>query len=62
MDGLEFDDLIKRLKRHSEWKYPDRPWTLNFHDQVRFMWTGKEEQLKEKVLSLEDDMRNAGVI
>jgi len=37
-----FDSLIDRLKIHSEWKYPNRPWSEETRVNIAFAWIGKE--------------------
>ena len=54
-----FYSLIDRLKKHSEWKYPERKWTFLFYYECAFQWKGKEKELEERVLKLEDEMRVA---
>jgi len=54
--------LIDRLQKHSEWKYPERKWDNDFYYYCAFEWKGKEKELEERVLKLEDDMRSAGVL
>ena len=58
----DYYSLIDRLKRHSEWKYPDRLWNLAFYNEVSFMWKDKKEALEERVLKLEDDMKSEGAL
>ena len=58
----DYYSLIDRLKRHSEWKYPNRPWNLTFYNEVAFIWKDKKESLEERVLKLEEDMRLSGVL
>lgn len=50
--------LIDRLKKHSELKYPDRLWNNNFYHECAFQWKGREIELEERVLKLENDMLN----
>ncbi len=52
----DFDLLLHRLKRCSEIKYPDRPWSKNFYDIAAERWKDKIEQLKERVISLEQEL------
>jgi hypothetical protein len=54
--------LIDRLQKHSEWKYPERIWTNDFYYECAFQWKGKEKELEERVLKLENDMRLAGAL
>lgn len=54
-----FYSLIDRLQKHSEWKYPERKWTNDFYYECAFLWKGKEKELEERVLKLENDMRLA---
>jgi len=54
--------LIDRLKKHSEWKYPNRKWTNNFYYECAFQWMNKIDELEIQVSRLENDMRLAGVI
>lgn len=55
-----FYSLIDRLQVHSEWKYPNRKWTNDAYYGIAFQWIGKEKELEERVLKLENDMRLAG--
>jgi hypothetical protein len=57
-----FYSLIDRLQKHSEWKYPERKWTNDFYYECAFQWKGKEKELEERVLKLENDMRLAGAL
>jgi hypothetical protein len=57
-----FYSLIDRLQRHSEWKYPDRMWTIDTYYGIAFQWIGKEKDLEERVLKLENDMKLAGAL
>jgi len=56
-----FYSLIDRLQKHSEWKY-ERKWGNNFYYSIAFRWIGREKELEERVLKLENDMRLAGVL
>ncbi len=57
--SVDFYSLIDRLRKCSEWKYPERKWTDHFYFACAFEWMGKEDELKEKVLKLEDEMKLA---
>lgn len=57
-----FYSLIDRLQRHSEWKYPERMWTIDTYYGIAFQWIGKEKELEERVLKLENDMKLAGTL
>jgi len=57
-----FYSLIDRLQRHSEWKYPNRMWTIDTYYGIAFQWIDKEKELEERVLKLENDMRLAGAL
>lgn len=54
--------LIDRLQKHSEWKYPNRKWTNDFYYECAFQWQFKIDELERQVLKLEEDMRLAGVL
>ena len=56
-----FYSLIDRLQVHSEWKYPNRKWTIDVYYGIAFQWMGKDKDLEERVLKLENDMKLAGV-
>lgn len=58
----DFYSLIDRLQRHSEWKYPNRKWTIDTYYGIAFQWVGKEKQLEERVLMHEKDMKQAGAL
>lgn len=58
----EYYSLIDRLKRHSEWKYPNRMWNSAFYNEVAFQWKDKKEALEERLLELEDNMRALGAL
>lgn len=51
-----FYSLIDRLQKHSEWKYPERMWTIDIYYDIAFQWMDKEKELEERVLKLENDM------
>ena len=55
-----FYSLIDRLQVHSEWKYPSRKWNNDVYYGIAFQWMGKEKELEERVLKLEEEMRLAG--
>jgi len=57
-----FYSLIDRLQKHSEWKYPERKWNNDFYYECVFQWKGKEKELEERVLKLENDMMLAGAL
>ena len=57
-----FYSLIDRLQKHSDWKYPERKWNKDFYYECAFQWKGKEKELEERVLKLENDMRLGGVL
>ena len=57
-----FYSLMDRLQRHSEWKYPNRMWTIDTYYGIAFQWMGKEKELEERVLKLENDMKMAGAL
>lgn len=61
-DSCSFYSLIDRLQKHSEWKYSERKWTNDFYHECAFQWKGKEKELEERVLKLENDMRLAGAL
>ena len=50
-------DLIDRLQKHSEWKYPNRKWTNEFYYECTFQWMNKIEELERQVLKLEEEMK-----
>jgi hypothetical protein len=51
--------LIDRLQKHSEWKYPERKWNPQFYYDCAFAWMGKEDELEQRVLKLENEMKLA---
>jgi len=51
-----FYALIDRLKVHSEWKYPNRLWSIDAYYGIAFQWMGKESDLEKRVLKLEKEM------
>lgn len=55
-----FYSLIDRLQVHSEWKYPNRKWNNDTYYGIAFQWMGKEKELEERVLKLEEEMKLAG--
>ncbi len=57
-----FYSLIDRLQRHSEWKYPERKWTIDSYYGIAFQWMNKEAELEERVIKLENDMKLAGAL
>jgi len=48
--------LVNRLQKHSEWKYPNREWTVDTYYDIAFQWMGKEKELEKRVLKLENEM------
>lgn len=52
-----FYSLIDRLQAHSEWKYPNRKWNNDAYYGIAFQWMGKEKELEQKVLKLEEEMK-----
>ena len=54
-----FYPLIDRLQKHSEWKYPDRKWSIDIYYNIAWQWIGKEKELEERVLKLEAEMKSA---
>lgn len=57
-----FYSLMDRLQRHSEWKYPERVWTIDTYYGIAFLWVGKEKELEQQVLKLETQMKEAGAL
>ena len=55
-----FYSLIDRLQAHNEWKYPNRKWNNDVYYGIAFQWVGKEKELEQRVLKLEEEMRLAG--
>lgn len=55
-----FYSLIDRLQTHSEWKYPNRKWNNDAYYGIAFQWIGKEKELEQRVLKLEEEMKLAG--
>jgi len=53
--------LVDRLKKHSEWKYPTRKWTLDFYYECAFQWMDKIEDLEKRVIELEANMLEPAV-
>lgn len=56
MNKNEFSDLMDRLKVCSEWKFPERKWTEVMYFEMTAKWTGFENELKSRVLELEEEM------
>lgn len=52
-----FYSLLDRLQVHSEWKYPNRKWTIDTYYHIGFAWMGKEDELRLRVLKLEQEMK-----
>lgn len=52
--------LIDQLKDLSERKYPNRKWSMEFYYECAFAWINKENELKERILKLEDEARIGG--
>jgi len=50
-----FYSWMDRLQAHSEWKYPERIWTNDSYYGIAFQWMGKEKELEERVLKLENE-------
>mgnify|MGYP003650079048 FL=1 len=55
-----FYSLIDRLQVHSECKYPNRKWNNDAYYGIAFQWMGKDKELEERVLKLEEEMKLAG--
>lgn len=55
-ENVELYQLIDRLQKHSEWKYPEKKWTNEFYYECAFQWMNKIDELKNKVLKLEEEM------
>lgn len=51
-----FYSLMDRLQKHSEWKFPDRMWSIDTYYGIAFLWVGKDKELEERVLILEKEM------
>lgn len=49
-------NLIDRLQKCSEIKYPNRKWSNDFYYECAFQWKDKIELLEERVLKLEDEL------
>jgi hypothetical protein len=60
--NIRLESLLERLRKHSEWKYPERKWTKAWYEELLSQWKGKEQQLEERVLKFEDDMRECMVL
>lgn len=52
----EFDSLIERLENCNNIKYPDRPYSSSFREYVIESWTGKVDELKDRVETLEKEL------
>ena len=52
-----FYKLIDKLQRHSELKYPERKWTEETYYGIAFQWIGKEKELEELTVQLEDEIK-----
>lgn len=48
--------LVDRLKKHSEWKYPDAVWDDAWYSDVALAWKSKEDELEKRVIQLEIEM------
>ncbi len=55
-DSPKFYDLMNRLQKHSEWKFPELEWTNHTYYAIAFEWIGKRKELEERVLKLEAEM------
>jgi hypothetical protein len=53
-----FYSLMDRMKVHSEWKYPNRLWTNETYYNIAWEWREKGKELEERVLRLEQEMRD----
>lgn len=53
---------MDRLQRHSEWKYPNRMWSIDTYYSIAFQWMSREKELEERVLKLENEMKSAGAL
>jgi len=52
-------NLIDRLKVHSEWKYPERKWDIDFYYSCAWAWHNKIDELEQHVLKLETEMNKS---
>lgn len=50
----DYYSWIDRLQKCSEVLHPERKWSNDFYYDCAFAWIGKEEELKRKVLELEN--------
>lgn len=60
--SCNFYSLMDRLQRHSEWKYPNRMWSIDTYYSIAFQWMSRENELEERVLKLENEMKSAGAL
>lgn len=56
MSNAEFDKLIDRLRVCSEINHPSRPWSDEGYAAIKFAWSDKRVELKERVESLEKEI------
>jgi hypothetical protein len=50
MEKVKFYQLIDRLQKHSEWKYPNRKWNNEFYYNCAFQWLGKDKEVIENIV------------
>ena len=55
----DFYSWIDRLQVHSEWKYPNRKWSIETYYSIAFQWRDKFKELQKRVLKLELEMKQS---
>lgn len=53
----DFNLLIDRLQIASDIKYPDRLWNAAFKENAKMRWSGQYDLLLDRVLSLEEEIK-----
>lgn len=48
-ENVHFFSLMDRLRDHSHWKYPERPWSLHTYYNISVEWADKIPQLEQRV-------------
>ena len=61
MDNM-LHELLERLKKCSEIKYPNFPWSEDFYETAEFCWKDKLEELEQRVLEFEEEIKHYGII
>ena len=51
------DTLISELEEISKTNHPDRLWNEEFRTHVKFAWLGKEKELEQRIVKLQESQK-----